>query len=345
MPAKSIKSFRGMICEGNSKVLSDENCARMVNMIALENKFQTRKGYKKYNSVPYPARINLIYQFRRIVGGTLNIIGFGDSLFVGEYVDPWAGYTAITNCEELQAMQNDLAGNYYLANDIDASATSGWNGGAGFAPVGAFTGIFDGNGHTITGLFIDRPSIENVGLFGGRISSVAEIKNVGVINVDISGQNYTGGLVGFNNGSTITNCYSTGVVSGNNDAFNIGGLVGLNYGGGTIINCFSMCAVSKNSSDDNIGGLVGLNYGGSTIINCYCTGYVSGACSFIGGLVGRDNGTTTDSFWDTQTSGQATSAGGTGKTTAQMKQEATFTNWDFATIWAIVEDTSYPTLR
>ena len=93
--------------------------------------------------------------------------------------------------------------------------------------------------------------------------------------------------------------------------------------------------------------MIGYNdgYGNDdTITNCYSAGAISG--SNVGGLIGYNSaGTYNDCFWDTQTSGQATSGGGTGKTTAQMKQQATFENWNFSTIWAIVEDTSYPTLR
>ena len=216
--------------------------------------------------------------------------------------------TAITNVIELQAMENDLAGSYYLANNIDASATSGWNGGLGFDPVGDFEGIFDGNGHTITDLYINRPTTNLVGLFGSTTD--AEIKNVGLIDVNICGREDVGSLVGFNHSGTLDNSFATGAVDGFNP---VGGLIGTNHSG-VLTNVYSICAVSGSFS---LGGLIGYNSGG----------------------------TYNDCFWDTQTSGQATSAGGTGKTTAQMKQEATFTNWDFSTIWAIVEGVSYPTLR
>jgi len=290
----------------------------------------------------------------------------------------WNDYTAITNCEELQAMKDDLAGKYYLANDIDCTyctqdpAGALYNGGLGFDPVGIFDnnkildfhGTFDGNGHTITGLFINRPATDCVGLFGSQSGTV---KNGGMINVDISGDDDIGGLIGYNHDGTVTDCYATGTVSGDR---HIGGLVGWNGGTSTITDCYATGAVS--GGDYNAGGLVGVNMNTSTITDCYATGAVSGSnrvaglvgvnnstitnCyatgavsggSNLGGLVGLNVESTTynDCFWDTQTSGQATSAGGTGKTTAQMKQEATFTNWDFSTIWAIVEDTSYPTLR
>ncbi|MCK4522235.1 MAG: hypothetical protein KAU20_06680, partial [Nanoarchaeota archaeon] len=255
-----------------------------------------------------------------------------------------SGYTAITNCVGLQAMQNDLSGNYYLANDInctyDTQNASGalYNGGAGFDPIGTFTGIFDGNGHTITGLYINRPSTSFGGLFG--YINGAEIKNLGLINVDITGNDYVGGLVGYHIKSITTKCYATGAVSG--DGY-VGGLFGrCDYG---VANCYSKCAVSGSSS---VGGLVGwlTQYSSRKLEKCYSMGAVSGSSS-VGGLVGSKTpgGTITDCFWDTQTSGQGSSAGGTGKTTAQMKQQATFTNWDFDDVWDITESITYPFLQ
>lgn len=84
-----------------------------------------------------------------------------------------------------------------------------------------------------------------------------------------------------------------------------------------------------------------------TIRDSYATGAVSGN-SKVGGLVGGENffdGTVNNSFWDTQTSGQPTSSGGSGKTTAQMKQQATFTGWNFVNTWGIFENHTYPLLR
>ncbi len=304
-----------------------------------------------------------------------------------------AGAIAIHNCIELQAMKYNLSGDYYLANDINCTyctqdpAGACYNDGAGFEPIGIFTGTFDGNGHTVTGLKINRPSTSYVSLF--RCIS-GTVKNVGLIDSSVTGNDYTGGLIGQNNGTitncyatgavssdylnvggligwnngTITNCYSTGAVSGDNS---VGGLIGRNYNG-TITNCYSTGAVTGNdytggligqnyggtitncyatsavSGDDTTGGLIGRNYNG-TITNCYSTGAVSGNY-YTGGLIGRNyNGTYNDDFWDTDTSGQATSAGGTGKTTVQMKQQATFTNWDFSSVWDIMEELTYPWLR
>ncbi len=211
----------------------------------------------------------------------------------------------------------------------------------------AFTGIFDGDGHTISHLTIKSESF--VGLFG-YLGSGAEIKDLGIVDVNIAGSgNCVGGLVGYSYGGSVTLCYSTGSVFGSLD---VGGLVGSNSG--DVANCYSTGAVS---GDDGVGGLVGENPGG-WITTCYSTGTVNGArgSRSVGGLVG--SGTTftyrvTASFWDKQTSGQTTSAGGTDKTTVQMQDSKTFMaeGWDFVgqpdgphDIWAEPEGGGYPFL-
>jgi len=174
----------------------------------------------------------------------------------------------VYNCTDLQNMKNNLSGTYELANSFSCATTTTWNWDGskyqGFEPVGSstspFTGKFDGKGYQITGLYINRPTAYSVGLFGIINSSPAEIKNVGLLNVNITGNNNVGGLVGENgmaNGGTISNSYSTGVVSssGSSDTF-VGGLVGLSNG--TISNSYSTGVVSSSgSSNADAGGLVG----------------------------------------------------------------------------------------
>ena len=182
------------------------------------------------------------------------------------------------------------------------------------------------------------------GLVGQNRGTITDSHGMGSVTGDL----FVGGIVGQNYlNATITNCFSTGGVSGIRYA---GGLVGKNSG--TISNC---CSSDSVSGDERIGGLVGYNSQG-TINNCYATGNISGD-SFIGGLIGSNSGTITNcyangsvsgnryvgglvarnyrevigSFWDTQTSGQTTSDGGTGLTTAEMQTITTFTDagWDF----------------
>jgi uncharacterized protein (DUF2141 family) len=156
----------------------------------------------------------------------------------------------------------------------------------------------------------------------------------------VVGKQSTGGLVGENWG-TITKSYATGDVTGSGG---VAGLAGSNSG--TITNSYARGAAT--GTQDHIGGLVGYNHGG-TISYAYATGAVAGPGIHIGGLVG-EKGTVTKSYWDTTTSGTKSSAGGegvAGKTTAEMKQQVTFADWDFTSIWKIEssKNDGYPFLK
>ena len=188
----------------------------------------------------------------------------------------------ISSIKELQKIGNDsdypLDGEYELTRDIDASDTVNWKKGKGFKPIKSFTGKFYGKGYKIVNLYINRPDDDNVGLFGRLYG---EIRDLGIENVKVTGSNQVGGLVGYNIGGTLNNCYSTGTVNGDN---HVGGLVGSNQGTMTI--CYSMGSVS---GKDRVGGLVGYNKG--TISDCYSTSSVIGNNNESGGLIGRDEGT------------------------------------------------------
>ncbi|MGA2191695.1 MAG: GLUG motif-containing protein, partial [Steroidobacteraceae bacterium] len=142
-----------------------------------------------------------------------------------------------------------------MGSNIDATPTSTWNSGSGFTPIGNstnnFTGTFDGLGHTISNLAINLPSASDVGLFG-YTGAGSVIQNVGLVGGSVSGSNYVGGLVGWNNG-TVSNSYATGSVNG---ASNVGGLVGDN--GGMVSSSYATGSVNGAS---NVGGLVGDNGG------------------------------------------------------------------------------------
>ena len=151
----------------------------------------------------------------------------------------------ITDVNGLQAMQNDLAGTYILDNDIDASATSTWNSGAGFAPVGntatPFAGSFDGGGHVITALHINRPSESYVGLFGYATGGCV-IANVNLVGGGIAaGDGYgrgLGGLVGSLNGGTVSKCYASVGVTDRGNAERVGEIVGW-LQSGAVSNCYA----------------------------------------------------------------------------------------------------------
>jgi len=204
-----------------------------------------------------------------------------------------------------------------------------------------FTGVFDGNSHTISNLTIEGGCLTS--LFG-LLESGAEVRDIGILDVNIIGTGPdVGGLIAENQGY-VANCYCTGMISGD---WGVGGLVGNNYG--SINNCYSNSTVSGNNI---VGGLVGYNYG--VVIHCYSNSTVSGGW-LVGGLVGSGREVdATSCFWDIETSGQTTSDAGTGKTTAEMQTASTFleAGWDFIDevdngtddIWKIWDGYDYPRL-
>lgn len=201
------------------------------------------------------------------------------------------GAAGSTTATDLQGMNGNKAINYALGSNINASATSAWNAGAGFAQIGdsvsPFTGTFDGLGHTINGMFIDRASTSSVGLFG-RIGNTGEIRNVGLTGGKISGYSNVGGLAGYNDGGSISNSYFTGQVAGG--SVYIGGLVGVHKG--SISNSYATATVK--GSDLGTGGLVGYSIG--SISNSYATGPVVGGGYYTGGLVAVNRGSISNSY-------------------------------------------------
>ncbi len=218
----------------------------------------------------------------------------------GTVEDPYI----IENVWELQNMSLNLTAHYALGNDIDAHDTINWNSGAGFVAVGTnpnrFTGSLDGQNFTITGLHINRTGTNYQGLLG-YIDSGGFVKNVGLIEVNITGRSNVGGLVGFNC-DTVTNSYCTGTVSGYEY---VGGLVGQNYQG-TITNSYAIGTVSGTGSY-YIGGLVGYSYG--IVANSHATGTVNGKHR-IGGLIGANYDTVNNSYAIVNVSGTGGSVGG-----------------------------------
>jgi hypothetical protein len=255
------------------------------------------------------------------------------------------------------------------------------NAGNSSYPIGALVGyLSDG---TVTNCYAKEVNVSGYGSVGGLIGcsteTIGTISNCRVtgsvvgdhaiggligysagnsakpiincsVDCTVTGDAYVGGLVGQTGsgqnlmGGLISKCFVKGSVKGN--VSRIGGLVGANGWQGIISNCYATNSVDGNSI---VGGLVGSNFGSGSakISNCYSSGCVTGNTS-TGGLVGDANSTdVTGSFWDTSTSGQSASAGGTGKTTAEMQMESTFRDagWDFVDVWDIGENQTYPFLR
>ena len=450
---------------------------------------------------------------------TTTLIMYHDYSITANFAVP----TLVRNWHDLNAVRDNPPGIYILMNSLN-STTPGYeelagptaDGGKGWQPIGGFAGTFDGGGHNISDLFINRPDESGAALFGG-VPQGGAIMNLGVVNAtvtgdrsvaalagyvgdtvtncysvsSVNGSSRVGGLIASNHG-TVTDCYSISSVNGWDDAINregaggligfnrgtvnncysvsdvnghraVGGLIGWNYG--TVSNCSAAGSASSSNNDAggligwnyatvsdchatgtatgwHAGGLVGYNFGGygycvvtnsystgdvagimccaggligsnraSTVTSCYSTGRVTGddhvgglvgrntessvsqsyatgrvtgddyvggligenslsivtSCystanvtgnDYVGGLVGRNpDGAVLTSFWDTETSGQATSDGGTGKTTAEMQDIATFSGatWDIVAvgnpgirnlsyIWNIVDAATYPFL-
>jgi hypothetical protein len=182
-------------------------------------------------------------------------------------------------------MNQHLDGNYILGNNIDCSATSGWNGGLGFQPIGSdppFTGSFNGNNHKITGLYIDR--VYYVGLFG--VVNGGVILNVGLEDSTIAGDSYVGGIVGVaNNYALILNSYNTGsVTAAGEDGVGAGGIAGGMNINASIINCYNTGDIIGYT---DVGGITGGMDRYSMVKNSYNTGSVtSSGGNSIGGVAG-----------------------------------------------------------
>lgn len=159
-----------------------------------------------------------------------------------------------------------------------------------------FSGVLDGDGHVVKNLIID--GVYCCGLFG-KSGEVAEIKNVRLENIFISGSNeIIGGLIGYNYGS-VTGCYSSGHVSGGNA---IGGLIGSNSG--NVTNCYATATVN---GSDYVGGLIGSNSG--SVTDCCSVSNVIGD-NYLGGLIGANKSNATDCCWNGTVDGTGTYIGG-----------------------------------
>lgn len=212
------------------------------------------------------------------------VLGFGTAFEggSGSSRDPYQ----ISTCQQLQDMEDDLFSSYELANNIECNVSESWNSLSGFNPVGSdnsnkFYGSLNGNGYTVSNLYIDRGSKDFVGLFGFTAES-AVVKNFKMNDVNIEGATYTGSAVGYSQ-SNVTDIEISGIVSGTD---NVGGVIGYISGGFVRAN-FTSGEVSGN---DKVGGLIGYDYGlgsGNFPVNrSYSGGKVTGD-GRVGGLIGE----------------------------------------------------------
>ncbi|WP_135554540.1 immunoglobulin-like domain-containing protein [Paenibacillus cymbidii] len=318
--------------------------------------------------------------------------------------DPYVVLTA----EDMDHVRDELGADYILGADIDLS---GYAAGSGWQPIGTydatpalshpFTGTFDGNQFTITGLFINLPS-DRIGLFGFVEDAV--LRNIRLENVNVTGAGGVGGLAGLARSTKITNSSVSGSLNATSN--DVGGLVGyMARAGAGIQDSYSAADVTGNtgvgglvgmvdaSTDGiersyasgnvsgvmNVGGLIGSSYG--PILNSYAAGNVhasgtsgeraGGIAAYLQGnlfnsfqtgtvtgsllaslVYRRDGGSIANSFYNTSSSAWPAvrngdpGSGYLGLSDADMKKASKYgAGLDFAAIWGIQENLSYPYLR
>jgi PGF-CTERM protein len=270
-----------------------------------------------------------------LVDGEYPELAWNANRSAGTEADPFE----VANAGELQAIEDNRSASYVLTGDIDASATSGWDDGTGFDPIGVappFSGTFDGEGYTISNLTIHRPGEARVGLFGtvtdGTVRNIAldeatvngsdttgalvgsiesppgggetAVTAVTVTDSTVDSGDATGGVVGLVDRGTLTNASVSGVtVSGDRG---VGGLVGRNTG--TVEQGAANTTVD---GTDRVGGAVGTNL--DTVNFVTANGSVE-ADSRVGGLVGENANTVEQTYAAAVVSGDSDTGGlvGTG---------------------------------
>lgn len=263
----------------------------------------------------------------------------------------------VSTPEQLNSVRNHLNKCFIQINDIDMTYTTQspnglyYNQGQGWLPIGTeangFKGLYNGGGYTISGLKINRPSFSCVGLFA--TVEQGTVMNSSVTDAKITGGTDTGAIAGLCQGS-IEQCYSEGtILASHKDVVFAGGIAG-RIMNGAITNCFSTGDISGNSSKDShyVGGIAGGVWGVGTITNCYNIGKLSGNSfyeGYIGGIVGwTDDKVVSSYFLDLQ--GNKSDRFGKRLSAEQLKNQQSYIGWDFETVWTIRSDLNggYPIL-
>mgnify|MGYP000134798505 CR=1 FL=1 len=318
--------------------------------------------------------LNYAGLFGRTDDASIQNLGFTGSVTGDRYVGGLIGYLnggSVSNSYATGSIQatddrgGGLIGGVNLGSVIDSYASGDVQGANG--DVGGLIGYFNyfsGQG-SVSGSYALGSATSAGDRVGGLVGSNngASITNSFARGAAIStGDDQVGGLVGYMNGGAVTNSYATGNSEGSrwvggligdmNEGLDggsvsesyalgsataagdrVGGLVGSNSGA-SITNSFARGAVTS-TGGNQVGGLVGYMVGGS-VTNSYATGATQGNGN-VGGLLGDSSSVVvTEAFWDIETSGLASSDGGTGKTTLEMKSLSTFSDAG----WAITESCS-----
>lgn len=221
-------------------------------------------------------------------GSAGSICGIGANGFEGgsgTVGDPYL----ICSVEQLQNMRQDLAASYRITASFDASGSAGFDGGLGFAPIGdgstPFTGSFDGQYFTISGLTIARPGVTQTALFGQ--TNGATVRRLNLAQVNISGGARTGGIAGGFAGGVLEEVSVTGAIQ--STASRVGGVVGVLESSAIMQRVYSKANVVMNGSTLNVGGLAGLIQSQASVADSYFAGSVSSptATDKVGGIIGH----------------------------------------------------------
>jgi hypothetical protein len=284
----------------------------------------------------------------------------------------------ISTADHLNAVRDYSSSHFRMVNDVDLNVVP-YNVGSGWVPIPVFTGTLDGGKFSVLNLYISAgDDAQYLGLFN-TIGGGGQVRNLGVANASVScttAANFSYfGIIAADNAGTISKCFTSGTIT--NCVYYGGGIAGSNTG--IISQCYSIANVSGNIF---IGGITGNNL--NLISHCYFRGEAHAAWEIVGGIAGaittvtpgcidqsystglvtagepidplmgglvgynQSTGTVTGSYWNTETSGQATSdSGGEGKTTDEMKQQATYAGWDFVGVWSMDagQNDGYPYLH
>ena len=257
---------------------------------------------------------------------------------LGGAAHPDYDYMRVHDVYDLQNINAKRDGRYILAGNIDAGVTNTWNrtvyGIEGFLPIGEnyatqFTGRFDGAGHTLRGLYINRPHENTQGLFG-YTSGGARIENLSLVDGNVEGNYGVGGIVGYAQDTVIRNVSYTGRVVGDQivggivgsmlggsiqNAWNAGAVSGTGHSAGGIVGYAceaakiqNVCNTGAITGNERVGGIVGA-IADSTLQNAWSTGPVTGS-QWVGGIVGAIADSTLQNAWNTGTVAGSQQVGG-----------------------------------
>lgn len=205
----------------------------------------------------------------------------------------------VSTIKQLQKANLFSSAHFIQINDIDASSTKMWNDGKGFIPIGVtkvgFTGSYNGQGYKISNLYINRPTGRPIGLFG-KIGKDAVVKNVHLVDADITGDINVGGLTGVLNGGLITLVSVSGTIKA---GIHSGGIAGM-IRRGTISKSYNIATIVGIKTSDQKGGECGGISGWATeqakIIDTYNGGNIKKCHWNAAGILAGISGKTLQSF-------------------------------------------------